>query len=207
MVAARDDGKGRGILRQQRPGESGAGERTARAAQHPVAHGAAGPERRQNRNLLNELQETMHTARVEGRAATTYAARCHCGRLRASFSTHRPPAQWSVRRCACSFCRAHGALWTSDPGGLLQLPDPTGTGLLVYRFGQRTADFLLCGTCGSLVAASMETGAARLGIVNVNAFDPAISALPAPNDVEYAPETPAGRIARRQLNWTPCSQE
>lgn len=142
---------------------------------------------------------------MNAEGAPTYPLQCHCGNLRAAFRMARAPADWSVSRCRCSFCRAHGALWTSDPHGLLVLPAPPVPDVVAYRFGQRSADFLICGRCGSLVAASMEAGGARFGIANVNAFDPPVAALPAPVDVEYARETAAERLARRQLNWTPCS--
>ena len=48
---------------------------------------------------------------------------CHCAAIGFSFQTRLSVDQWSVRACQCQFCRAHGALTTSDP-----------TGRLVFRF-------------------------------------------------------------------------
>ena len=48
---------------------------------------------------------------------TDYKGSCHCGAIAYTFRTAVEPAQWSVRACQCSFCRAHDALSTSDPNG------------------------------------------------------------------------------------------
>ena len=52
-----------------------------------------------------------------------YLARCHCGAFSARYRSALAPAAWSVRACQCSFCRAHGALTTSDPAGSLEFRD------------------------------------------------------------------------------------
>jgi hypothetical protein len=57
----------------------------------------------------------------------------------------RPPEDLPVRACGCRFCRQHAALSTSDPDGhvIFQVADPAR--LARYRFGLKTADFLICG--------------------------------------------------------------
>ena len=67
------------------------------------------------------------------------------------------PDQWPVRACQCRFCRSHGAHTTSDPGGSIafQIADPGK--LNRYRFGSRSADFLICRECGVYVAAVMTS--------------------------------------------------
>ena len=60
---------------------------------------------------------------------------CHCAALGFSFQTALPVARWSVRACGCRFCRAHGAVTTSDPTGRLVFHVNQGEWLQRYRFG------------------------------------------------------------------------
>ncbi len=76
-----------------------------------------------------------------------YLARCHCGALTARYRTAIPPVEWAVRACQCSFCRSHGAIATSDPEGLLEFRGTDPTQVQRYRFGGRTAEFLVCREC------------------------------------------------------------
>jgi hypothetical protein len=72
-----------------------------------------------------------------------------------------------------------------------------------YRFGLKTADFLICKDCGVFVGASMTADGRSWVTVNANTFKPPPPAdFPiAPND--YGGEDEAGRIARRKAKWTP----
>ena len=45
------------------------------------------------------------------------------------------------------------------------------SGVHAYRFGQRSADFLICRNCGAYVAAVMSESGNAWGIVNVNCMD------------------------------------
>ena len=128
---------------------------------------------------------------------------CHCGAIRFEFATVSPPARWSVRQCACTFCRAHGALWTSDTAGSLRILLRQPDAVACYRFGHRSADFLFCGRCGSLVIVRMDQHDGARGIINVRALDPVPDSLPAPTVVNYDGESAATRETRRRQNWTP----
>jgi len=85
---------------------------------------------------------TVHTA----------SAVCHCGNLFAELAFTDPPASYRPRVCDCDFCRMHGAAYVSDPTGsvLIGVRDPRE--LVKHRHGSGSADFLLCRTCGVLVA-------------------------------------------------------
>jgi hypothetical protein len=72
-----------------------------------------------------------------------------------------------------------------------------------YRFGQRTADFLLCRNCGVYLGAVISTGRGRFGIVNLNAMRDRPSGLPEPAATDYGSESAGERIARREQRWTP----
>ena len=131
---------------------------------------------------------------------------CHCGALRFSFGTALPVARWSIRACQCGFCRAHGALTTSDPAGRLAFHMEGPGTLRRYRFDLRTADFLVCGHCGVYLGAQIETPRGAFGIVNVRAIAPAPSELPDPAPADYGSENETARIERREKRWTPLDR-
>jgi hypothetical protein len=134
---------------------------------------------------------------------TAYEGRCHCGAIGFAYHTQQPPAAWNIRSCQCSFCRAHGALSTSDPAGTLTFRESPS--LHRYRFAQRTADFLLCSTCGVYIGAAIETPRGRFGIVSVNALTPQPAGLVTPAPMNYDGETTQARTARREQRWTPLA--
>ena len=131
---------------------------------------------------------------------------CHCGALGFCFDTALPVGEWSVRACQCRFCRAHGARTTSDPAGRLVFNVGEGETLRRYRFGLRTADFLLCGRCGVYVGAQIAIAPGAFGIVNTLAMLPIAEELPAATAVDYGAESLSERAGRRAQRWTPLEK-
>ena len=128
---------------------------------------------------------------------------CHCGALGFTFRTDRPVAQWSVRACQCRFCRFHDAATTSDPAGRLAFRVLEADALGRYRFGLKTADFLLCRHCGVYLGAQVRTAQGAFGIINTRALTPVPRGLPAAVPADYAAESAGERLARRKMRWTP----
>jgi hypothetical protein len=126
---------------------------------------------------------------------------CHCGAIGFAYTSLQEPESWSVRACQCSFCRSHGALSTSDPAGALSFRESQW--IRRYRFGQRTADFLLCAQCGVYIGAVIDTPRGRFGIINVNALEPVPAGLADAARVIYDSESTDERVARRETRWTP----
>jgi hypothetical protein len=141
------------------------------------------------------------------RAKIEYLARCHCGVLSARYQTALEPAAWPMRACQCSFCRSHGSLATSDPVGSLEFSSPDATRIQRYRFGGRTADFLLCQECGVYVGVQMVSDAGRFGVLNVLALRPRLADLPVAQPMDYGAETAEVRRLRRESRWTPLTAE
>jgi hypothetical protein len=135
-----------------------------------------------------------------------YLARCHCGALKAHYRTTLPPGSWPVRACQCAFCTAHGALSTSDPNGALSFSITEPALLQRYQFGTRSADFLICRTCGVYLGAVMTDGSERRGILNVRTLEPAPIDLPAPQPMQYGAESTQERGKRRVARWTPLEE-
>lgn len=136
-------------------------------------------------------------------SARTFSGGCHCGALGFDFHTALPVGQWSVRACQCRFCRAHGAATTSDPTGRLRFRADQAESLQRYRFGLKTADFLLCSHCGVYVGAQIETPRGAFGIINTLAITPAPADLPAAVPADYDAEGASERFRRREQRWTP----
>lgn len=131
-----------------------------------------------------------------------YAGACHCGNIALRLESDKAPRELGLRADGCSFCSKHNALYTSDPGGAVHIAVQAGEGVERYRFGTKTADFLLCKTCGVFVAAAMTEPA--LAVINVNVLDARAAFLE--NQVQTADfegESLEQRLARRRARWTP----
>ncbi len=134
-----------------------------------------------------------------------YDGKCHCGNIEVALETAQPPESVQLRACGCTFCRRHGATALTDPAGKLEvrLRDPLEVSR--YRFGLRTADFLVCRTCGVFVAAVCTVDDATYATLNANVLERREAFTRAPVPVHYDAEDAAERIARRRRAWTPAT--
>ena len=127
-----------------------------------------------------------------------YHGRCHCGAVRAEYQTDAAPR---LRCDGCSFCASRGVKSASDPNGALRLE--ADRVLTRYRFGHRTADFLICPACGTYVGALMQGPAGPVGVINVVGLAiPELRDEPA-NYASLEDESEDERMARRLSRWTP----
>ena len=127
---------------------------------------------------------------------------CHCGAIGFTLRTAQPPELWTVRACQCGFCRSHGARTFADPAASLAFAIADSSRLNRYRFGLKTADFLVCGACGVYVASVLTSPRGQFATVNVNTLAQTL-ALPAAQPVSYEGESIEERQARRERRWTP----
>ncbi|MDX1498642.1 MAG: hypothetical protein R3176_02015 [Woeseiaceae bacterium] len=135
----------------------------------------------------------------------TWSGSCYCRAIGFRYETALSPAEWSVRACQCGFCRKHDALSVSDPGGSVSFSAAEPGALVRYRFGLKTADFLLCRNCGVYVGAVISAPAGRFGIINLHALDEPPAGLRAAQPVSYDGESTTGRTGRRAERWTPVT--
>ncbi|WP_192385246.1 GFA family protein [Mesorhizobium silamurunense] len=138
-------------------------------------------------------------------AITVHSGGCHCGNIRLSFSTALAPAGMEIRACQCSFCTRHGSRAAADPNGKLIVSVEDKSRLQVYRFGLRTADYLICRECGVYVAAIAGDGDDARAIVIVNALDDREQFCREPIPVRYDAESREQRLARRRTAWMPVA--
>ena len=136
---------------------------------------------------------------------SSYSGKCHCGSIGYRYSTELPPPQWSVRACQCTFCRAHDALSTSDPEGHIEFNGNNAGTLQRYRFGLRTADFLLCRECGVYIGAVIKTDNGMWGIINTHTLTNIPGDIADVAPIDYDGENTGSRVSRREDRWTPAS--
>jgi hypothetical protein len=130
---------------------------------------------------------------------------CHCGAIGFTLRTAQPPELWAVRACQCSFCRSHGARTFADPGGSVSFAVAASSRLNRYRFGLKTADFLVCGACGVYVASVLTSPRGQFATLNINTILEPLAAQDA-EPVSYEGESIEQRQARRERRWTPVTQ-
>ncbi len=126
---------------------------------------------------------------------------CHCGNIRFALEWLPEPRQIPARACGCSFCRKHGGVWTSCPGGRLTVKIADAALVQRYTFGTCTADFHICRTCGAVPLVSSRIEGELYAVVSVNAFEGVDPALLRPGAADFEAESEATRFARRKRNW------
>jgi hypothetical protein len=129
-----------------------------------------------------------------------YSGACHCGAVSATYETSAPVR---LRADGCSFCKTRGVKSASDPEGKLALS--SAHKLTRYRFGHKSADFLICPSCGTYVATYMEGPSGPIGVINVAGLNiEEFRNLPV-TLTSLEGESPEERIARRASRWTPMT--
>ncbi|MGH8307395.1 MAG: GFA family protein [Gammaproteobacteria bacterium] len=132
---------------------------------------------------------------------------CHCGNIKICFDTELAPEQLPLRACQCSFCRAHGAVATTDPYGKVTLVASDRDAVQHYRFGLGITDMLICKRCGNYVAGIIKSAGKTYATLNANLLDCRAALTATPTPVDYSGETAVQRIARRLASWTPVGSD
>ena len=130
---------------------------------------------------------------------------CHCGNLRLTLRLSQAPADTRVRACGCSFCRAHNTRTTSDPNGSVDIDAADWSLVEPYRFGTRTAEFLICKRCGVYIGAIGETSAGTRAVINTNCLDNRAAFTQRIDPVDHDGEATGDWLARRAANWMPAT--
>jgi hypothetical protein len=130
---------------------------------------------------------------------------CHCGNISVRLHLSRAPREMPLRSCACSFCRAHGTRTLSDRYGSAEITAADWSLVERYRFGTRTADYLLCRRCGVYIGAVCETSSGLRAVVNVNCLADRAAFTQVPAAPDYDGEATDARLARRATNWMPAA--
>lgn len=128
---------------------------------------------------------------------------CHCGNIGFTLDWPQDPPEIPARACGCSFCRKHGGVWTSCPGGELAVQVRDADQVRAYAFGTRTATFHVCASCGVVPVVSSVIDGVTYAVVNVNTFDDVDPAWLRHARADFEGEEAADRLARRARGWIP----
>jgi hypothetical protein len=132
------------------------------------------------------------------------AGSCHCGAVQVDLELSRRPDELRLRACQCGFCGRRGARTIADATGSATIRADRPEAITRYRFGLRTADYLLCASCGSYIAA-VQPGDPPIGVINVGGLGVPEFEEREPEPVDYAGETIEARVARRRGYWMPVA--
>lgn len=127
--------------------------------------------------------------------------RCHCGNISFSLTWEPDPAEIPARACSCSFCTKHGGVWTSNPGGALEVVVKEPSLVSRYVFGTRTAEFHICARCGIVPVVTSRIDGRLYAVVSVNAFEGVDRSLLRHAPASFDGEAEETRLARRKRNW------
>jgi hypothetical protein len=129
------------------------------------------------------------------------SGRCHCGNISFTLVWRLEPAEIPARACGCTFCRKHGGVWTSCPGGSLKITVADPARASRYKFGTGTAEFHVCASCGVVPVVTSRIDGRLYAVVNVNTFEGVDPALLRHAAADFDGESEADRLARRKRNW------
>lgn len=139
---------------------------------------------------------------MSNQSRTIFEGGCHCGEIRVTLSSAGGAAQLAPRHCSCTFCQKHQGLYVSAPDGELKIAIAGRDSVNRYAFGHKTAEFLVCKTCGVVPTVISEIDGTLYGIVNANALEPPLpvdeSRIPT---ADYGAEDKADRLDRRKQRW------
>jgi hypothetical protein len=127
--------------------------------------------------------------------------KCHCGNIAFSLTWEPDPAEIPARACGCSFCTKHGGVWTSNPGGALEVMVKHPSLVSKYTFGTRTAEFHICARCGIVPVVTSRIEERLYAVVSVNAFEGIEPSLLRRVPASFDGEGEETRLARRKRNW------
>jgi hypothetical protein len=127
--------------------------------------------------------------------------KCHCGNIAFSLTWEPDPAEIPTRACTCSFCVKHGGVWTSNPGGSLEVVVADPSLVSRYTFGTRTAEFHTCTRCGVVPVVTSRIDDRLYAVVSVNAFEGVDPSMLRRSPASFDGEGTESRLARRKRHW------
>ena len=124
---------------------------------------------------------------------------CHCGAIHYQLEWPGEPRKIPARACACGYCTRFGGNWTSHPDAMLHVEVNSPEDITLYRFGTKTADFVLCSHCGVKLFALSAIDENLYAVVNANTFLEPVSLDQGSGDFDG--ESKAQRLQRRSERW------
>ena len=127
--------------------------------------------------------------------------KCHCENIAFELDWEGNPPEIPARACDCSFCVAHGGVWTSNPRSALVVTVRDPALVSTYAFGTRTATFHVCSRCGTVPLVTSEIANHVYGVVNVNVLTNVEQSWLRRVTSRFDGESIESRLTRRQQHW------
>jgi hypothetical protein len=127
--------------------------------------------------------------------------KCHCGNISFSLTWEPDPVEIPARACDCSFCVKHGGVWTSNPGGALEVTIRDPALVSKYAFATLTAEFHICARCGVVPVVSSLIDGRVYAVVSINAVEGIDLSVVRLAAASFDGEGTDSRLARRKRNW------
>ena len=137
------------------------------------------------------------------REMTPINGSCHCKNICFVLRWPDPDTEIPVRMCGCTFCKKHGGSWTSHRDSDLAIAIDDESLVSKYRFGTKTADFVVCSVCGVTPLVLCEIEDTLYAVVNVNTFEDADRISYSSSMTDFDGEDTGSRLERRKRNWIP----
>jgi len=126
---------------------------------------------------------------------------CHCKNIEYHLKTETSINKLYLRKCECSFCRKQGAVYTSDPEGVIFVKINNESNIIKYKFSTKLVEFVICGKCGVMPYVSMAVNQDIYAAINlkssqINLEGKEIKILGVEN------ESRKSSIKRRMKSWS-----
>ncbi|MEM0955893.1 MAG: hypothetical protein AAGI24_17260 [Pseudomonadota bacterium] len=125
--------------------------------------------------------------------------RCRCGAV--DFRLRAPAAELVPRRCGCDYCTPGGYTYLGGPGSELKVNLYQPQWIYIHCFGTRTADFVHCAACNTLMYVLCRVDGREYGLAVANVIADA-DLLPE-RQLQADGESLQERLQRRSLSWIP----
>jgi len=130
-----------------------------------------------------------------------HTGQCHCGNIHFIFETKNDVPALNLRQCDCHFCQKHASRYTSDPNGTLIVTISNKRTINRYNFGHKTANFIICQTCGVMPLVTSNIEENIYAVLNVNCLDKVNELGDCKHIAYYDTEVKNDRLSRRKKNW------
>lgn len=128
---------------------------------------------------------------------------CHCGNIGYVLDLPGDDPEVAVRTCSCSFCTIHGGSYISYREASLHAVVKEPSHLSRYRFGTKTADFLVCSRCAAVPFVTSLIDGTLYAVVSVNSFRDLGRWTLHTTATSFDGETTEGRLESRAQTWIP----
>lgn len=131
-----------------------------------------------------------------------HSGACDCGAVHFTFYCSRELAALVARECQCKYCQPRRASYVSDTRGMLRVEVRDTRYLYSHCFGTRSADFVHCARCNTLVFVKSVIEGREYALVVANRLTDFPALAPA-RAVDFDAESLAVRLQRRAETWIP----